>query len=209
MIHMKYLSANVNTLEKDGRTKEQNWRDRACPQLLSLILKSWHVKEPCAGWVPAGQQHLWLRRQRPLHRTASSLISQLIIQSPHLAVLMPCFPHFSTEEINVKSVLCISHWLYFILIYTFLSLSFWGKWHMVWFSDLCPWNSLFSVRSLNPREVHDRCLCPLHVILYPVTFISSWNHVLLILLQIRKWIAPQSIWHHWIFNGCDMEIKCF
>ena len=122
MIHMKYLSANVNTLEKDGRTKEQNWRERACPQLLSLILKSWHVKEPCAGWVPAGQQHLRLWRQRPLHRTASSLIPQLIIQSPHLAVLMLCFPHFSTEEINVN-VFYAYHIDFILSWFTLFSLS--------------------------------------------------------------------------------------
>lgn len=33
----------------------------------------------------------------------------------------------------------------------------------------------------------------LHVILNLVTFISFLNHVLLVLLQIMKWIAPQSI----------------
>ena len=159
MIHMKYLSANVNTPDKDGRTEEQNQRERACPQCVSLVLKSWHVKEPCAGGVPAGQQHLWLQRQRPLHRNASSLIPQFIIQSPHLAVLMFCFPHFSTEEINVKSVLCISHWLYFILIYTSLSLS---EENGMWSGSLiCVHETLCSLSGhLIPGRCHDRCLCP-------------------------------------------------
>lgn len=61
---------------------------------------------------------------------------------------------------------------------------------MVWFSDLCP--KLCSLSGhLIPGRFMIGVYVRLHVILYPVTFISSWNHVLLILLQIRKWIAPR------------------
>lgn len=42
----------------EGQGSGTGERERAYPQLSSLILKSGHMKEPWAGWVPAGQEHV-------------------------------------------------------------------------------------------------------------------------------------------------------
>ena len=80
---------------------------------------------------------------------------------------------------------------------------------MVWISDLYPLNSLFSVRSLNPRKVHDRCMrtascysepCHLHF-LFESCFVGSTSNY-------EMDCSPEYM-TSCIFNGCDMEIKCF
>lgn len=80
---------------------------------------------------------------------------------------------------------------------------------MVWFSGLFPLNSLFSVRSLNPGRVHDRCMhtascysvpCHLHF-LFESCFVGSPSNY-------ETDCSPECM-TSCIFNGCDMETSAF
>lgn len=158
MTHLKYVSTNVNTLEEDGEAGGWNWRRehthssphsevQAHERALGRVAASW----------PAA---LLIAEPRPLHRAASSLIPRLIIESPRLAFLMLCFSHFGTEETKAKKMFSEHHINFILYWFTLFSLSlFLRKMECGLVLRFVSINSLslFSVRSLNPRKVHERC----------------------------------------------------
>lgn len=103
---------------------------------------------------------------------------------------------FSVYHINI-----ISSW--------FTLLSLWGKRNVVWFCDLLPLSSLFAVGSLNLQKVHDRCVenvscyfAPRHLhFLFESCFVGSPSNC-------ETDCSPERM-TSCIFNGCDVEIKCF